>query len=89
METLIKNVEHRVPFGVKDLVNYETGKINSLTLSQAPGCKVTVFAIDADEGMSTHAAPGDAMAYVLEGTAKIAIDGVEHLVTEGDRKSVA
>ena len=60
MAELIKNVEHASIFTLKDLVEIEPGRVNSLTLSQTPGCKMTVFAIDADEGMSSHAASGDA-----------------------------
>lgn len=70
MAELIKNVEHASIFTLKDLVEIEPGRVNSLTLSQTPGCKMTVFAIDADEGMSSHAASGDALITVLEGTAK-------------------
>ena len=44
---------------------------------------MTLFAFDAGEGVSTHAAPGDAMAYILEGEAQITIDGVIHQVTGG------
>ena len=49
MAELIKNVEHASIFTLKDLVEIEQGRVNSLTLSQTPGCKMTVFAIDADE----------------------------------------
>ena len=55
----------------------------SLTLAQQPGVGMTLFAFDAGEGVSTHAAPGDAMAHVLEGTAQITIDGASHTVSEG------
>lgn len=83
MGELVKNVEHRVPFEVAGLVEYEEGQVNSLTLAQQPGCKMTLFAIDASEGMSTHAAPGDAVAFVLEGTGQFIIDGVENEVSAG------
>lgn len=81
---LIKNVEHSKVFGLKDLVQIEEGKVNSLTLSQTPGCKVTVFAIDADEGMSSHAAPGDALITVLEGVGEITLEGTPHQLQAGE-----
>lgn len=84
MKELIKNVEHRIPFSVADTVTVESDRTNSLTLSQTPGCKMTLFAIDEGEGMSTHAAPGDAMAFVLEGTAQITIDDVPNDVSAGE-----
>lgn len=75
MEKLIKNIEHREVWNLKELVSYEEGKVVSLTLSQRPGVGITLFAFDKGEGVSTHAAPGDAMVLILEGKAKITIDG--------------
>lgn len=83
MEELIKNVEHAKEFVLRDLVQLEPGRVNSLTLSQTPGCKITVFAIDAGEGMSSHAAAGDAMVTCLEGKGQIEIEGVAHEVSPG------
>ena len=76
MAELIKNVDHASIFALKDLVEIEPGRVNCLTLSQTPGCKMTVFAIDADEGMSSHAASGDALITVLEGTGEITVNDV-------------
>ena len=83
MSELIKNVLKESVFTLADLVQVEEGRVNSLTLSQTPATKVTLFAIDADEGMSSHAAGGDAMVNVLEGTGKITINGVAHEVGAG------
>ena len=55
-----------------------------LTLAQRPGVGMTLFAFDAGEAISTHAAPGDAMATILEGTAQITIDGVPHTLNAGE-----
>lgn len=84
MDTLIKNVPHAQPFALMDQVKYESGKVVSLTLTQQPGVGVTLFAFDAGEAISTHAAPGDAMATILEGTALITIDGVPHTLNAGE-----
>lgn len=83
MDALIKNLAHAQPFDVKEQVSYEKGKVVSLTLAQRPGVGLTLFAFDAGEGVSTHAAPGDAMAFVLEGQTEITIDGVIHNVESG------
>lgn len=83
MSELIKNVLKESVFTLADLVQVEEGRVNSLTLSQTPATKVTLFAIDADEGMSSHAAGGDAMVNVLEGTGEITINGVVHEVGAG------
>lgn len=83
MNDLIKNIAKSQPLPLKEQVNYEAGKVVSLTLAQQPGVGMTLFAFDAGEGVSTHAAPGDAMACILEGEALVTIDGVEHRCTEG------
>lgn len=80
---LIKNLEKAVPFTVADQVQYENGKVVSLTLAQQPNAGMTLFAFDAGEAISTHAAGGDAMAFVLEGEAEITIDGNPNRVTGG------
>ena len=80
---LIKNVEKATPFSVADQVQYESGKVVSLTLAQQPASGMTLFAFDAGEAISTHAAGGDAMAFVLEGEAEITIDGTPNRVTGG------
>lgn len=81
---MIRNIEHAKDFKLTDLVEIEQGKVNSISLSQTPGTKVTVFAIDAGEGLSTHAASGDALVTVLEGTCEIDLEGAVHTLHAGD-----
>ena len=57
MEQLIKNLDRAQPLPLKEQVAYEKGKVVSLTLTQRPGVGMTLFAFDAGEGISTHAAP--------------------------------
>ena len=83
MAELIRNVEHSKVFELAGLVELEPGKVNSIALSATPGAKVTVFAIDAGEGMSTHAASGDAMVTVLEGVGQITLEGTPHRLEAG------
>ena len=73
MAKLIDNVEHSTPFVLLELVTYQPGKVSSRTLAKQPGVNMTVMAFTAGEGVSTHSAPGDAMAYILEGEAEITI----------------
>ena len=84
MEQLIKNLNHAMVLPLAEQVTYEAGKVVSLTLAQRPGVGMTLFAFDAGEGVSTHAAPGDALVFVLEGEAEITIDGTPHTVTGGN-----
>ncbi len=81
--TLIKHIEHATVYELADIVAYEKGKVASLTLTQQKGVGITLFAIDQGEGLSTHSAPGDAMAYILDGKVEITIDGQPHLAEAG------
>lgn len=83
MEKLIRNIPHAKPIALTEEIDYEPGKVVSKTLAQRPDVGMTLFAFDAGEGISTHAAGGDAMAHVLEGEAEIVVGGVAHWVTAG------
>lgn len=83
MEPLIKNIAHASAISLTDAVAFEKGKVVSITLAQRPGVGMTLFAFDAGEGVSTHAAPGDAMVNVLDGECQITIDGASHQLTIG------
>mgnify|MGYP000919695101 CR=1 FL=1 len=72
-EEMIKNIEHGVPHTLVDLVDYQKGKVASLTLAQKPGVGMTILVFDEGEEVSTHAAPGDAFVYIMDGEAEITI----------------
>ena len=83
MDALIRHLEHAKPLALAEQIEYAPGQVVSLTLTQRPGVGMTLFAFDAGEGISTHAAGGDAMAHVLEGEAEITIDHTAHQVSAG------
>lgn len=83
MDALIKNIEHAVPFELANVLEYEDGKVSSLTLAQQPGVGMTILAFDAGEGVATHAAPGDAFVIALDGEAEITIDGKPNHISKG------
>jgi quercetin dioxygenase-like cupin family protein len=69
----IKNIEFGKALELSKLVEYQTGKVISLTFVQNDFLSMTLFAFAKGEGVSTHSAPGDAMVYVLDGAAEITI----------------
>lgn len=73
MQKFIKNIEFSKALQLADLVDYQDGKIVSLTFVQNEGFSMTLFAFAKGEGVSTHSAPGDAMVYILDGEAAITI----------------
>lgn len=69
----IKNVPFSETMDLRELVDYETGRVVSRTLSQRPGVGVTLFAFDKGEEISAHTSPGDAMVIILDGRTRITI----------------
>ena len=45
---------------------------------------VTLFAFDKGEEISTHESGGDALVLCLDGKGRITVDGVEHILHEGE-----
>ena len=57
------------------LVDYQEGSIVSRTLIDKKTGTVTLFAFDADQGLSEHTAPFDALVYVFDGEAEVTVSG--------------
>lgn len=80
---LIKNLNKSEIFTMAELVEYSPEKVVSRTIAQNKAISLTLFAFAAGEGLSTHAAPGDAMVQILEGQARITIEGEEYILNSG------
>ncbi len=65
------------------LVEYQEGSVVSREVVRGKTGTVTVFAFDAGQGLSEHTAPFDALVLVIEGEARITIDGRPHMVGQG------
>ena len=73
----------RVMHGAQDIV-YQTDSVVSKTLINKTSGTVTLFAFDAEQGLSEHTAPFDAMVYILDGVAEITISGAAYTVKSGE-----
>lgn len=80
----IKNIEFSKALALEGLVEYQAGKIISLTFVQNDTLSMTLFAFAKGEGVSTHSAPGDAMVYILDGQAEITIGEETLIAAAGD-----
>lgn len=69
---------------LRDLVAYQEGSVVSREIVRKATGTVTVFAFDADQGLSEHTAPFDATVYILDGEAEITISGKPLMVREGE-----
>ena len=81
---MYKNIEKQKKISLKDLVEYQEGQVVSKTLVQNSLVSMTIFSFDKGEEISTHAAGGDAMVTVLEGTGRFTVGGEVFILTEGE-----
>ena len=80
----MKNISKAEVLTLRDQVAYQSGQVVSRTLAQNEHVSVTLFSFDKGEEISTHDSGGDAMVTCLDGVGRITIDGVEHILHEGE-----
>lgn len=80
----MKNISKAEVLTLRDQVAYQSGQVVSRTLAQNEHVSVTLFSFDKGEEISTHESCGDAMVTCLDGVGRITIDGVEHILHEGE-----
>ena len=80
----MKNISKAEVLTLRDQVAYQSGQVVSRTLAQNEHVSVTLFSFDKGEEISTHESGGDAMVTCLDGVGRIMIDGVEHILHEGE-----
>ena len=66
------------------LVDYQTGAVVSRQVIKTAGGNITLFAFDADQELSQHTAPFNALVHVLDGEADIKISGQLFQLKAGD-----
>jgi quercetin dioxygenase-like cupin family protein len=84
VKKLIKNIEHCAALPLAEQVEYQAGQIVSKTLAQNSRHSLTLFAFEKGEEISSHESEGDALVLALDGTGKVTIDGVEHMLRKGE-----
>ena len=81
---MMKNYYIATVLTMKEQVAYQPGQVVSKTLAQNDAVSVTLFAFDKGEEISTHESGGDALVLCLDGEGRITVDGVEHILHEGE-----
>lgn len=66
-----------------DLVEYQENAVVSRTLVKRGTGTVTLFAFDAEQALSEHTAPFDALVHALEGEGEVILGGTPHRLGEG------
>lgn len=67
-----------------EMVGYQEGSVVSRQITKADAGNVTLFAFEADQGLSEHTAPFDALVHILEGEADVTISGQPFRLNAGD-----
>jgi quercetin dioxygenase-like cupin family protein len=80
----LKNIVHEQIVRLKDLVSAAPGQIVSKTLVQNKAVSVTLFAFAKGEEISSHDSEGDALVTVFEGVGRFTVNGVDHILKEGE-----
>ena len=80
----MKNISKAEVLTLRDQVAYQSGQVVSRTLAQNEHVSVTLFSFDKGEEISPHESGDDAMVTCLDGVGRITIDGVEHILHEGE-----
>jgi quercetin dioxygenase-like cupin family protein len=73
-----------VALSLADSVEYASGSVVSKTMLDKKTGTLTLFAFDAGQGLSEHTAPYDATVCILDGTAKLTVDGKPITVKTGE-----
>lgn len=64
-------------------LDYQKGSVVSREIVRKDTGTITLFAFDRGEGLSEHTAPFDAVVYIVDGTARIWIEGKAQTVKKG------
>ena len=81
---MYKNIAKQERLRLKDLVDYQQGQVVSRTLVQNDAVSMTLFSFEKGEEISTHAAGGDAMVTVLEGSGRFTVGGEVFVLQAGE-----
>lgn len=79
---MIKNMDFEEIFEMGKLIEINQGQVVSKTFAQNDAVSLTLFAFSKDEEISTHESDGDALVTILEGKARVTIDGKEFMLEE-------
>ena len=81
---MYKNIAKKEKITLADQIEYQAGQVVSKTLVQNDKVSMTLFSFDKGEEISTHAAGGDAMVTVLDGTGRFTVGGEVFILNAGE-----
>ncbi len=82
---IMKNIEKGKIIDLKDAIEYVDGGISNLDIVSKDNLKIVLMAFDANQGLSPHSAPGDAMVIALEGKADLLVGEETFEINAGEQ----
>ncbi|MCD6200904.1 MAG: cupin domain-containing protein [Bacteroidales bacterium] len=79
-----KGVEDSRIYRFREFVEYADGGIVSKQILKKENGNITLFSFDAGEGLSEHTSPFDALIQVIEGEARVTLDGKDFSLLTGN-----
>lgn len=80
---MTENQEHTI-WKTDQMIQVQEGSVVSRTLINEKAGTVTLFAFDANQGLSEHTAPYNALAHLIEGKLTISLGGTPFNLEPGD-----
>ena len=84
MNSNVEKAPRAKPIDLKKYVQYSDGSIVSKIILKREKGNITLFSFDEGQSLSEHTVPFEAFVQILDGTAKITIDGESKDVREGE-----
>ena len=84
-DNIMKNIDKGKVINLKNSIDYVEGGVSNLDIVSKDNMKMMLMAFDKGEGLSDHAAPGDAMVIALEGVADLKVDNEIHEIKQGEQ----
>ena len=72
---IVKTFQKGKSMSLADMIEYSAEGVISKQVLKSKAGNITLFSFDKGQGLSEHEAPFDAMVQILDGKAKIIIDG--------------
>jgi len=77
-------IEKSKKYNLQDSITYANGSIVSKIVQKSDSGNITLFAFDEKQNLSEHTAPFDAIIQIIEGKARVIIDGKVYNMLKGE-----
>lgn len=84
MEAILKNIDVMAVLTLRNLLEYQPGKVVMKRLTRSEPVSLTLFALDKNADIETHMANGDAMVICVDGQGELIFEEKKFILNEGE-----